>query len=558
MIKKNVLIKKLHAVETLGSTTVICTDKTGTLTKNEMTITEIFINNKLINVSGVGYSLKGNFRYKDREININELNILFQIATQCNNSSLSNISDPTEKALLVMAKKADYDKKYKRLDELPFSSERKYMSTLNLINNKKVLHLKGAPEIILNKSKKILINNKICLLDKKTRELILAQQLIMAKKALRVLALAYALTNEEIIFVGLVGMIDPPREEVKQSILLCRKAGIRIIMITGDHQITAKAIGQMIGITGDTITGEELDLISEKELIKRLKVIDIFARVSPYHKTKILNILKKQGEIVAMTGDGVNDAPALKKADIGAAVGSGTDVAKEAADIVLLDDNFISIVNAIEEGRHIYSNIKKFIVYLFACNLGEVSVIFFSILLGFPLPLIAIQILWVNLLTDGFPALALSVDPADKGIMNQPPRDQKESIITENSILRILTQASILSIGVLILFYYFKNNNSLIYAQTVAFTTIVFFQLFIVLNYRTTKTSLFSKEFFRNKYLLLAIGSSIIFQIIVVYFLNSLFKTTPLILLDWFLIIAVASSVFFIEEIIKLFIRRST
>lgn len=558
MIKKNVLIRKLHAVETLGSTTIICTDKTGTLTKNEMTVTEIFANNKLIEVSGTGYQLKGEFRYKNKEINPKELTTLFQIATQCNNSSLSNISDPTEKALIVLAKKANYTQTYKRLDELPFSSERKYMSTIDLINNKKIYHFKGAPEIILNKCKKILINNKSYKLDKKTKELIFSQQAAMAKKALRVLALAYASKKEEIIFVGLVGMIDPPREEVKQSILLCKNAGIRIIMITGDHPITAKAVGQSIGITGDIITGEELDSLSETELINCLKKTNIFARVSPNHKSKILDALKKQGEIVAMTGDGVNDAPALKKADIGAAVGSGTDVAKEAADIVLLDDNFTSIVNAVEEGRHIYANIKKFIAYLFACNLGEVSVIFFSILIGLPLPLIAIQILWVNLLTDGLPALALGVDPISEKVMNKPPRNPKEPIINKSSLIRILTQASIVTIGVLVLFVYFKNNNSLPYAQTAAFTTVVFFQLFIVLNYRTNKTTLFSKEFFKNKYLLLAIASSILLQIVVVYFLNSLFKTTPLILSDWFLIIFVASSVFFIEEIIKLIIRKNS
>ncbi|MBS3159861.1 calcium-translocating P-type ATPase, PMCA-type [Candidatus Woesearchaeota archaeon] len=525
MIKKNILIRKLYAVETLGSTTLICTDKTGTLTKNEMTVTEIYANNRVL---------------KPSEANIE---ILLRIAKLCNNY----ISDPTEKALISFIKQFNYNKDYKRINEVPFSSEKKYMSTINLINNKEIIHIKGAPEFILKNSKKILINNKIKDLDNKTKQEIFKNYNRMANNALRVLALAYSTTTEkELIFVGLIGMIDPPRKEVKDAISLCKKAGIRIIMLTGDYELTAKAIAKEVGIIGDSLNGDEIDRLSRKELIKKLKTTNIIARVSPKHKREILELLQEQGEIVAMTGDGVNDATSLKKADIGAAVGSGTDVAKQSSDIIILDNNFSSIVEAVKEGRTIYTNIKKFILFLFSCNLGEVLVIFLSLILGLPLPLIAIQILWVNLLTDGLPAIALGMDKAPSSIMNIPPRNPKEPIINNKNLLRIIIQSSILTIGVLFIFTYFRKY-SLIYAQTAAFSCLVLFQLFNAFNYTTIEKF---KDFFENKYLLMTIAISFLLQLVVVYLLSNLFKTTPLFISHWFLIIMISSMVFILDKVI--------
>ena len=552
MLKKNALIRRLSAVETLGSTTVICSDKTGTLTKNEMTVTEIYANNKLIKVTGKGYDAEGDFLFDNKKINLKELDKLFEAISLCNNASLDGPSDPTEKSLLVAVKKADYKINYKRLEEIPFSSEKKYMITIDRINNKKIFHLKGAPEVILKMCKYIEINGRKKILNEDDKKYIIENQNRMASRALRVLAAAYSESSKDYTFLGLAGMIDPPRDEVKESILECRQAGINVIMITGDHEITARAVAKEIGIMGDSITGKEIEKLSISELKPLIGKVNIFSRVDPKHKVKILEALKLKGHIVAMTGDGVNDALALKKADIGIAVGSGTDVAKEASNMVLTDDNFISIVNAVKEGRAIYNNIKKFILFLFSSNLAEVLVIITALIAGLPLPILAIQLLWINILTDGLPALALGIDPADSNIMKILPRNPKEKIITKKDSVNLVYQGVVMAVSVLFVFYIFYKSKSLVYAQTMAFTSLVVLELSNSLNYSISSKTIFSRDIFKNKYLLLAVLSSLILQLIVIYLLPDLFKTTPLALVDWIWILLIPLPLVLINEIVKL------
>ena len=377
--------------------------------------------------------------------------------------------------------------------------------------------------------------------------------------------MAYKKTNsfdkdsleEQLVFLGIVGMEDPPREEVKDSIKLCRTAGIKIKMITGDAKETAISIAKQVGLFGEIIDGEELDKLSDNELSRVVNKIVIFARVRPEHKLRIVKALKQNGEIVTMTGDGVNDAPALKKADIGAAVGSGTDVAKESSEMVLIDDNFSTIVSAVEEGRRIYENIKKFIYYLFSSNLAEILLLFISLLVGLPLPVIAIQILWINLVTDGLPALALGLDPTNHEIMERKPRDAKEKIINKSSLINLIALSLVMSLGTIFVFNYYLSNNSLIYAQTVAFSTLMLYQMFNVLNYRAQDKTIFSSEFFKNKYLLGAILISVLLQIFIVYFMTDLFSIVRLTLSDWFVIALVSSTVLIFQEVRKLFIMKS-
>jgi len=552
MIKRNVLIKKLPSVETLGSTTVICVDKTGTLTLNKMTVTNIHINNMAINTE--------NKIKKDSDIEL-----LFKIGVFCNNAVLDHkltLGDPTEAALLSVARRIGIEKnellkKYPRLHEMPFSSERKIMSTINNVNNRKIMFTKGAPDIILKLCSKIYLNGKVRPLTKELKSRMLKANEEFAGKALRVLGFAYKeadnYNENNLIFVGLQGMIDPPRKDVKQSIKRCETAGIKVVMITGDHKLTAEAIAKELNITGKTMTGEELDKI--KDLSKVVENIAIYARVNPIHKLKIVEALKKKGHVVAMTGDGVNDAPALKKSDIGIAIGSGTDVSKEASDMVLMDDNFSSIVNAVEEGRGIYNNITKFISYLLSSNIGEVLVIFFALIIGLPLPLLALQILWLNLVTDGLPALALSIDPIEKDTMKTKPRKKNENMLNKKRMTMLFLIGFIFAAGTIFLF---KRSLSIsyIYATTIAFTSVVIFEMFNVLNFRSETNSIFKSKIFNNKYLVLAIVSSLLLQLLVIYTpLNSIFKTVELPLTAWILIVAVSSSVLIIVEILKIFFR---
>ncbi|MCK4637656.1 MAG: cation-translocating P-type ATPase, partial [Methanomicrobia archaeon] len=483
MVKRNSIIRKLPAVETLGCTTVICSDKTGTLTKNEMTVKKIFFNNNVIEVSGVGYIPKGDFYVEKKEIDRKDLELIGKISALCNDAELVHeknytvIGDPTEGALLVLAEKigmqkSDLEERFPRKDELTFTSERKMMSVLN-----DKIYAKGAPETIVENCSYIYDNGvrKITEADKKK---ILEMNETFASKGLRVLALAYKegdiLEEKDLVFVSLTAMLDPPREEAREAIKLCELSGIKVIMITGDHKLTAKAIAIELGIFEEgnlILTGKELDELSDAEFEKIVDDVKVYARVSPEHKMKIISAFKKKGEVVAMTGDGINDAPALKNSSIGVAMGvTGTDVTKEASDMILTDDNFASIVAAVEEGRGIYDNIKKYLMHLLSGNAGEILIMTLAVLLDIGLPLIAIQLLFLNLLTDGLPAIALSVEPKDPDIMLRKPRKKNESIFKGRINAMILGVGIYEAIVILPIFYIVQKNAGLIEAQTMAFT----------------------------------------------------------------------------------------
>ena len=564
MVRKNALIRNLPSVETLGCTTVICTDKTGTLTKNEMTVTKVYVDGEVVEISGSGYGFEGKFSSKPKS-----LEKLFTIGVMCNDAQIDKkgkkvevIGDPTEASLLVSAKKfgIDFDKfrkKYTRKDEIPFDSERKLMSTINQVDRKKIIYTKGAPDQLLKKCSKILDRGRERAISQKDRREILKINEKFASEALRILGFAYkdAKYGEKetsLVFVGLQAMIDPPRPEAMDAVQKCNKAGIRVVMVTGDHAATAEAIANKLGIEGDVITGDE---IKEKELHKYVDKIAIYARVNPKHKSMIVEALKKKGHVVAMTGDGVNDAPSLKHADIGVSMGiTGTEVAKEASAMIITDDNFASVVNAVEEGRTIYDNIQKFVEFLLSCNIGEVLTIFFGILLGLPLPLIAIQILWMNLITDGLPALALGIDPEEPGVMNRPPRKTKEEIVSGKRLMRMFILGAVMMFGTLGVFVMYRDNLDL--ARTMAFTTLVLFQMFHVFNCRSLDKSLFKVGVFKNGWLIMAVGTSLLLQLLVVYSpLNKFFKTIPLTLGHLGIAVLVASSIFVVREIWKMFAR---
>lgn len=560
LAKQHALVRKLPAAETLGSVSVICTDKTGTLTQNSMTVTKIFTN-------------ETEFSVTDKIINgqSNELTYLLTSGVLCNNSGLIN-GDPTESCLLTVAEKFGMEfeetrQKFPRLDELIFDSDRKRMSTKNKIGNEFFLITKGAPDSILDICNKISINGKEVKLDEAGKKKIMKINNKYADSALRVLGFAYKRlkekesgTEEEMVFLGLMGMIDPPRPEVKEAVLKCREAGIDVVMITGDHANTAVAIGKEIGIfkKGDQfLTGADLDKMSSSELAKIVNKIKIFARVNPTHKVKILEALHKNGKIISMTGDGVNDAPALQKADIGVAMGiTGTDVAKEASDIILLDDNFATIVASVETGRVIYENIKKFVRFLLSANFGELILISGVFLIGFPIPLIPLQILWINLLTDALPAIALGVDSGDKEIMKQKPRSPNENIFRELINFSIFT-GLLASIICFFLFLYYYKNFGIEYARTVVFTGLVIFELLLVFSVRYEKRHYFT-NFFSNKFLLFSILFSLILQIMAIYtpIIQEVFKTVPLTLQDWRNIVLAASIGILVIELRKLCISK--
>jgi len=576
MANRNALIRKLPAVETLGCTNIICSDKTGTLTKNEMTVRDIYANNTLTEVSGDGYTPEGSFMQAgDEEVNISDLELLFRSSILCNDSRLNRndrweiFGDPTEGALLVSAGKAGFKKSeleslFPRLDEIPFDSERKCMTTIHRINEEYTAYIKGAPDVILDNCKYISINGRVKEITEEDKNRILDANREMANRALRVLGFAYKTLNEkyttepeeverDLTFIGLQAMIDPPREEVRESITRCRSAGISTVVITGDHKLTAIAITKELGLfkEGDrALSGEELDKLSDDELDAIVESVVICARVSPEHKVRILSALKKRGHVVAMTGDGVNDAPALKRSDIGIAMGiTGTDVAKEASDMVLTDDNFASIVNAVEEGRGIYNTIRQFVQYTLSSNFGEILVIFLAILIGWPLPLIAIQILWVNLLTDGLPGLALGLDPFSKDIMERPPRKRDEEIMSKDVIYNILIVGVVMGTGTLLMFHGYGVEA--IKAKSIAFTTLVMFQLFNVLTYRARN---FKIDFKTSKYLTASVVISLLMQFAVLYTpLNVAFKTVPLGLFDLIKILLVSGSLYLILETRKVY-----
>ena len=520
MAKSNALVRKMPAVETLGCTTVICSDKTGTLTKGEMTVRKIFTGGRTVEVTGAGYEPKGEFKGSEIDIkNSKSLQLLFQGGLLCSDAVLEEKEgkwmikgDPTEGALVVAAVKAGLHETEMRLEnprieEIPFSSERKRMTTIHqMADGKKMAFMKGAPEVVLGRCSHILEGDGIKELNETAKLQILKQNEEMAQAALRVLGFAYRECTEPIecseehlehhmVFVGLAGMMDPPREEAIEAISVCKKVGIRSIMITGDHKLTAVAIAKEMGIFKDgdrVLTGEELEEITEEDFAKIVDKVTVYARVSPMDKLKIVKAWKQKGEVVAMTGDGVNDAPALKHADIGIAMGiTGTEVTKEASDMVLSDDNFATIVKAIERGRWIYDNIKKYLTYLLRCNITEVVVIGGVVLVSGPeyLPLLPAAILYMNLATDGLPALALGIAPPDPDIMQRPPRDPKESVFSWDVRAFILLA---LFIEIPFFFFLFYNQlDDITHARTETFFLFIIIELIIALNFRSMRYSIF-------------------------------------------------------------------
>jgi len=589
MIRRNAIIRKLPAVETLGCATVICSDKTGTLTQNQMMVRKIYSDGQYVEVSGQGYDPKGEFlngrdhKPSQQAPSVHPANQLLKAAALCNNSLLkkkgvsvaglfrSNKAeatweiegDPTEGALLVAAAKAGLwrevlERRERRIVELPFDSDRKRMSVIyENSSGKKVAYVKGAPDVVLRLCNRVLRDGREQAANEKMKQEILAANDRMAGEALRVIALAYKDVSWEkeadeveqgLTFLGLAGMIDPPRPSARKAIEVCRRAGIKPVMITGDHRLTAQAVAQELGIVDSrdqVISGEELDELPDEELAQRVNHLAVYARVSPKHKLRIVQALKQRGHVVAMTGDGVNDAPAVKEADIGVSMGkTGTDVTKEASAMVLADDNFASIVAAVEEGRAIYDNIRKFIRYLLSCNLGEVLTMFIASLLALPLPLLPIQILWVNLVTDGLPAMALGVDNAEPDIMQRKPRHPKESVFSRGLASKILIRGTLLGLGSLSVFIIgmLMPGGTIELARTMAFCTLVFSQLFHVLDCKSETRGIFEVGLFSNPYLVAAIAISTTMQLAAVYlpFLQPVFKTVPLAGVNWAIILGVA------------------
>jgi len=549
LAKRGAIIRRLASAETLGATTVVCSDKTGTLTKGEMTVRKIYVNNRIIDVTGVGYESTGEFLHNKQIVDPNkndDLNLILRAATLCTNSQYDGktiIGDTTEGALIVAAAKAginkeSLEKEHPRIHEVPFTSERKRMTTVHK-SPEGILcaYVKGAPETILERCTHVIVEGGIKKLHQKKRKEILDINEKMASEALRILGIAFKELHIEatekldenelendLIFIGLMGMIDPPREEAKVAIKKCEEAGIKTVMITGDHKLTANATAKELGMLKSDIvlTGVELDALSDEEFEKIVENVSVYARVSPEHKLRIVKALKKKGHIVAMTGDGVNDAPALKQADIGVAMGiTGTDVTREAADIVLSDDNFATIVNAVEGGRTIYDNIRKFSFFLMRCNFDELMLIGTFALLGLELPLTAGMLLWINLITDGGPALALTMDPPEKDVMKRPPRDPNEGVLHGRlaSIIATFTLQFLLTGGLFYWQYYMLpgplTELKLAQARTMAFIRATLQELFVVWNCRSERHNAFKVGFSSNKFLLIAVVGSAILTMLV-------------------------------------------
>jgi len=582
MSKKNAIVKKLPAVETLGSVNIICSDKTGTLTQNKMTVVKYYTLNNLKDLPATETNLSAN----EDEVQMIKSFVLCSDATYENGQSTG---DPTEVALVVMGDKfgltkRNLNEKHKRVGEKPFDSDRKLMSTLNVEGDKYRVHTKGAIDNILKISTRALVDGNVVPLTDEMKQNYLKVAEEMSDNALRVLGAAYKDVDtiiepdemeKDLIVIGFVGMIDPPRLEVKDSIKEAKQAGITPVMITGDHRNTAVAIAKELGIAetlDQSITGAEIDKLTDEEFSEKINNYRVFARVSPEHKVKIVKAFKAHGNIVSMTGDGVNDAPSLKYADIGVAMGiTGTDVSKGASDMILTDDNFTTIVHAIEEGRNIYANIKKAVIFLLSCNLGEVISIFASILFFWPVPLLPTQILWMNLITDSLPAIALGVDPGDKDVMKMKPRDPKQSFFAEGAGLRAIIGGSLIGILTLVVFYFgiaehgytlgSKNipEEVLTYARTMAFVVIAASQLFYSLSMRNSVKSIFKIGVFSNGYLIGAIGVGLFLQLIVISvpFLASAFSVHNLNLRDWAIVIVFALVPLIVNEIIKAITRPS-
>ncbi len=613
MLRRHALIRNLPAVETLGSATVICSDKTGTLTQNEMTVVKAWGDNQIYGVEGRGYQPWGEITVRGEPVSLNQASALYGVllgGLLCNDARLERVEqdgsryrmvgDPTEGALVVLAAKAELwreevESDLARVAEIPFDSLRKRMTTLHAWTANKpdrrlpffagapyMAFTKGAPDLIVERCTSLIEGNRDRPLSPQDREEILAAMDGMAGDALRVLAVACrplnqipetadpASVEQELVFLGLVGMIDPPRPEVRAAIQTARSAGIKTIMITGDHKRTALAIASDLhmftpGLEG--LTGEELDRLDDAEFLPLAEVVDVYSRVSPQHKVRIVDALKEKGNIVAMTGDGVNDAPAVKRADIGVAMGiTGTDVAKEAADMVLTDDNYASIVAAIEEGRVIFANIRKFVFYLLSCNVGEILIVLLATILSLPaLPFLPIHLLMINLVTDGFPALALGMEPAEPGIMGRPPRHPKEPIIHREMWAGITVQSVLITAATLLAFtlglYIFPgivDEQKIVHAQTLAFATLVLAELLRAFTSRSERVSLWRLGLLSNRSMLWAVASSLVILLAVVYvpFLDPIFHTTQLTLQEWGLLIPLALLPAIGAEITKAILRR--
>jgi Ca2+-transporting ATPase len=611
MISRHALIRRLASVETLGSTTVICSDKTGTLTQNQMTVTRMWVDGATFEVTGSGHVPDGHFSIEERRIDLDQypaLTTALWVAALANDAqleeqfdseseySLRAVGDPTETALLIAAAKAgamrdQLEESYPRIDEIPFDSARKRMTTVHKILKPRpedpspftsdefqeweIAAIKGAPDVILDLCTHYQkVDDSTVSMTDERREDILEANASLARAALRVLAVAYRIEKDvpdeatpeaiehDFTFVGLVGMIDPPRREVKPAIQTAREAGIRTMMITGDYPDTAEEIAEEIGLlqTGHgVLTGNELDQISDPDLEEKVGSTDVFARVSPEHKVRIVSALKERGQVVAMTGDGVNDAPALKRADIGVAMGiTGTDVAKETADMVLTDDNYVSIVSAVEQGRVIYSNIRKFVFYLLSCNLAEIAVIFIAVLAGLPSPLTPIQLLWLNLITDGAPALALGMEAGEPDTMDRPPRPPTEPIINRSMRLKIGVQT--VAIAVVTLAAYFVGVQMLPgvpeEAKTMAFVTLSFSELLRAFTARSESYPLMRIGLFSNRWMFYAVASSLLLLVAVIYipFLQPIFNTVPLGWREWRVVLPLLFVPAIVAELTKMII----
>lgn len=587
MVKRHAIVKKLHAVETLGSVSVICSDKTGTLTQNQMTVVRAFAAGQMYHVSGDGYKPEGEFQLQGRSVtpvSETELALLLRGALLCNDAELQRDSqtktwkicgDPTEGALVVAAAKAGYTRAKvtvanPRIGELPFDSHRKMMTTFHNIDGVVLAFTKGAPDVLLERCTHLADNGAMRALTAQDRENISHANSDMASQALRVLAVAMRrfdgvpaeldaeMIEKDLVFIGLMGMIDPPRREVREAVRICEQAGIRPVMITGDHPATAFAIAKDLNIAwrpDQVVTGHQLAAMTSDELHAISQQAHVFARVSPEHKVAIVAALRQNGHIIAMTGDGVNDAPALKKADIGVAMGiTGTDVTKEAADMVVSDDNFASIVQAVEEGRIIYTNIRKFVHFLLSCNAAEIAVILFAVLFGWAVPLLPIQLLWVNLVTDALPALALGVEKKEPHIMRIKPRDPHEPLLSKTMLTVIGVQSLVMAAAVLGAYRYgfAVYNGGLEAARTFAFITLIAAQLLYAYAARSENYPVVKLGLFSNRYLNIAVAASFGLTLISVYGpLHMVFKTMELAPRDWSVILTLAATPFMVAELIK-------
>jgi len=582
MADKNALVNRLTAVEALGSTNIICTDKTGTLTEDRMTVTDIQLSNQKVEISGTGLKMEGNFYVGDSEIPPQEHEALYKLiksSVLCNNASLQKgeemeeskfIGEPMEAALLIMGAKADIWREnlledHKEVKEVSFDRETKMMATYNKEDSELYIAVKGAPEAVLESSSFYLEDSEKKDLTDQIREKFLESNKQMGREGLRILGAAYKIVNseeeepyEDLIFLGLIGLLDPPREEVKSAIERCQHAGIQVIMITGDQETTAENVGKTVGIIqheGEYIKEgrdiKDVEKLSQKEREEILKT-KIFSRVSPEQKLNLVDIYQKENNVVAMTGDGVNDAPALRKANIGVAMGiRGTQVAKEAADMVLRDDDFETIADAVEEGRIISNNIRKFVIYLMSCNISEIMIIFVASLLNMPLPITPLQILYLNIVTDVFPALALAVGEGSSDIMDRPPRDPEEPIISRNQWIAIGYYGSLLTTIVLIAFFTVLSTGDIVYTGTIAFLTLGFSQLFHVFNMRNTGSNFIHNEITENKFVWYAILISTVLLLVPVYmpFISDIIRSTDPGLNGWLFILGMSVIPFIIGQL---------